>query len=210
VQSNEDSLEAATSADGRYVALSSNASNLVAGDTNEASDVFLRDRRAGTTTRISVSRDGAQALGPSYGPAISADGRYVTFTSRAANLVPGDTNNDVSDVFLRNIRTAATRRVSVSTAGGQATSDSWGAMISAHGRDVAFISDASNLVPGDTNDVSDVFLRNLRIPATSRISVSSTGAQAQGPSYDLAISGGANRTAPLALMPLPYVGSRRR
>src|SRR4029450_14105354 len=92
--------------------------------------------------------------------------------------------NHARDVFLRNIRTAATRRVSVSTAGGQATSDSWGAMISAHGRDVAFISDASNLVPGDTNDVSDVFLRNLRIPATSRISVSSTGAQAEDPSYD--------------------------
>jgi archaellum component FlaF (FlaF/FlaG flagellin family) len=101
-QANDISFVPAISGNGRYVAFTSAASNLVPGDTNGAVDVFVRDRRAGTTSRVSVSSTGAQANGYSYDPAMSADGRYVGFDSDASNLVPGDTNG-VNDVFLRNL-----------------------------------------------------------------------------------------------------------
>ncbi|MGZ4618639.1 MAG: TolB family protein, partial [Frankiaceae bacterium] len=100
----------AVSADGRYVVFTSDAANLVPGDTNDTPDVFVRDRRAGTTTRVSVSNTGAQGNGYSYNaPAVSADGRYVAFVSDAANLVPGDTNG-ASDVFVRDRRAGTTTR----------------------------------------------------------------------------------------------------
>jgi Tol biopolymer transport system component len=134
------------SADGRFVAFDSRASNLVLRDTNGVQDVFVRDRRADVTRRVSVGRGGAQANGFSSGAAISADGRFVAFFSEASNLVPGDTNG-VLDAFVRDRRTDVTRRVSVGRGGAQANSFSAGAAISADGRFVAFISDASNLVP---------------------------------------------------------------
>jgi Tol biopolymer transport system component len=100
VQGDNDSSAPSISADGRYVAFWSMASNLVAGDTNGTWDVFVRDRTAGTTERVSLDSSGAQANGPSYGPAISADGRWVAFQSFASNLVPGDANG-LYDVFVR-------------------------------------------------------------------------------------------------------------
>jgi Tol biopolymer transport system component len=100
-----------------------------------------------------VSTTGAQANSDSYGPALSPDGRYVTFVSAASNLVPGDTN-DTGDVFVRDRRTDTTSRVSVSGTGEQANNTS------ADGRYVAFSSGGSNLVPCDTNDTSDVFVRD--------------------------------------------------
>jgi Tol biopolymer transport system component len=99
-QGNDHSYLSAVSADGRYVAFVSQAANLVPGDTNGTADVFVRDRRAGATTRASVSSTGAQGNGPSRFPAVNADGRYVVFGSLAANLVPGDTNGG-ADVFIR-------------------------------------------------------------------------------------------------------------
>jgi Tol biopolymer transport system component len=157
-QGNDISFAQAISADGRFVAFYSYARNLVPNDTNQSPDVFVRDRRTRTTERVSVARNGAQANDASYFAAISADGRYVTFHSPAANLVPGDTNG-AGDVFVRDRRTRRTERVSVARNGAQANGSSVYSAISADGRFVAFASDASNLVPGDTNASFDVFVR---------------------------------------------------
>jgi Tol biopolymer transport system component len=134
----------------------------VPGDTNGWPDIFVHDRRTGKTRQVSVSSGGKQGNKFSSGPAISADGRFVAFESYAANLVPGDTNGWY-DVFVHDRQTGTTRRVSVSSAGVQSNGDSgWESVaISAHGRFVAFSSEATNLVPGDTNGVSDVFVRSL-------------------------------------------------
>ena len=153
-QSNEDSYNrpGSISADGSYVAFASFASNLVSGDTNDTSDIFVRDRLTGQTTRVSVDSSGMQGNGWSYDPSISADGRYVAFNSEATNLVAGDTN-DRRDVFVYDRVTGQTTRVSVSSGGTQGNGDygSYLPSISADGRYVAFDSDANNLVSGDTN-----------------------------------------------------------
>jgi hypothetical protein len=175
------------SADGRYVAFLSNASNLVSGDTNGNWDVFVYDRGTGTTQRVSVSSTGTQGNGDCDYPQISDDGRYVAFRSAASNLVQGDTNG-VADIFVHDLQTGATERVSVDTGGAQANGESLGPTISGDGRFVAFRSAASNLVPGDTNGVSDVFLHDTQAATTARISVASDGAQGNGDSYGPAIS----------------------
>ena len=175
------------SADGRYVAFNSLASNLVLGDSNLADDVFVRDRVAGTTRRVSVSSSGAQANSFSVAPSISADGRYVAFVSYASNLVPGDTSRSV-DVFVRDLVAGTTTRVSVSSSGAQAMGSSDMPSTSADGRYLAFVSLASNLVPGDTNDTDDVFVRDQVAGTTSRVSVSSTGGQGSGLSFLPSIS----------------------
>jgi Tol biopolymer transport system component len=170
-QANDHSQEPTISGDGRFVAFMSLASNLVAGDTNIANDVFMRDRTAQVTRRVSVGPGGLQANRFSFEPAISADGRFVAFASYASNLVPGDTNHS-PDVFVWDRRVQVTRRVSVGPGGQQANSDSSSAAaISAHGRYVAFESYASNLVPGDTNGTSDVFVRDRVAQVTRRVSV---------------------------------------
>ena len=149
---------AALSADGRFVAFSSQSGQLVRGDTNDAFDVFVRDRQERTTTRVSVTSTGAQSDFSTFdAPAISLDGRYVAFTSSATNLVPGDTNF-FSDVFVRDRALGTTTRVSVATGGRQGRGDSLDPSISGDGRRVLFMSDAPNLVAGDTNAALDVFL----------------------------------------------------
>jgi Tol biopolymer transport system component len=157
-QANGSSSENAMSTNGRYVAFTSLASNLVPDDTTDVVDVFVRDRRAGTTARISVSSRGAQADNHSFGTSISADGRYVVFESNASDLVSGDTNN-ATDAFVRDRRAGTTSRVSVSATGAQAAGGSFGQSISANGRCVAFASWSPDLVPGDTNEAADVFVR---------------------------------------------------
>jgi Tol biopolymer transport system component len=142
----------------------------VPGDTNGTNDVFVRDRRAQLTRRVSVGPAGQQANRDSSLPAISADGRFVTFTSYASNLVPGDTNN-TGDVFVRDRKLQVTRRVSVGPGGQQANGGSVKPAISAHGRFVAFASSASNLVAGDTNNTTDVFVRDRKAQLTRRVSV---------------------------------------
>jgi len=190
-QANDSSLTTAISADGRYVAFESFASNLVPGDTHNQEDVFVRDRQTGATSRVSVSGTGAQGNGDSYYPSISADGRYVVFISSAPNLVPGDTN-DMIDVFVRDRHVGTTRRVSVSSAGVQANADSESgtSAISANGRYIVFESSATNLVPGgDANHSdSDVFLRDVQAGTTRRVSVSGNGAQANASSSQPAVS----------------------
>ena len=186
-QADGNSFTATLSADGRFVAFDSFASNLVLGDTNGLSDIFVRDRQSGQTSRVSVDNSGAQADRASFTPAISAGGRYVAFVSEASNLVPGDTNG-FFDVFLRDLQTSRTMRISVDSAGAEANGRSLKVVINADGRFVAFLSDASNLVPNDTNGTFDVFLHDVSSGQTSRVSVDGSGAQANGMNDYIAIS----------------------
>jgi Tol biopolymer transport system component len=186
-QGNGESRYPSISADGRYVAFMSYASNLVPGDTNGVMDVFVHDRLTGQTTRVSVASDGTQGNGDSVSPSISADGRYVAFMSYAYNLVPGDTNGK-ADVFVHDRLTGQTTRVSVASDGTQGNDGSGGASISANGRYVAFVSGASNLVPGDTNGVDDVFVHDRLTGQTTRVSVASDGTQGNGDSWWPSIS----------------------
>lgn len=130
---------------------------------------------AAATVRVSVSTTGAQGDYYADGPALSGNGRLVAFHASSTNLVPGDTNG-VEDVFVRDRRSGVTRRVSVTSRGVQGNSDSTEPAISPDGRFVAFHSRASNLVPGDTNDADDVFVHDLWLRATRRVSVSGAGA----------------------------------
>ena len=193
-QGDRDSNFAVISGRGRYVAFQSDATNLVPGDTNGLSDVFVRDRLAGTTRRVSVGPGGRQANGESGNlPAISADGRFVAFGSFATNLITRDTNN-VGDVFVRDQFAGVTRRVSVGPGGRQVHSPndatgSFGAAISANGRFVAFSSWAVDLVPGDTNNSPDAFVRDLLGKVTRRVSVGPGGQQANGFSHVGGVSG---------------------
>src|SRR4028118_1991632 len=140
-----------------------------------------------TITRVSVDSAGNQGNSGSGFPSISPDGRFVAFTSLASNLVPGDTN-DTNDIFVRDRLTNTTTRVSVDSAGNQANSDSNSPSISADGRFVAFYSDASNIVPGDTNDTNDIFVRDRLTNTTTRVSVESAGNHANNGSFDPSIS----------------------
>jgi Tol biopolymer transport system component len=177
------------SGDGRYVAFFSLADNLVPNDTNDAFDVFVRDRVRGVTRRVSVSSNGTEANGASSGPSISADGRFVAFHSEASNLVPGDTNG-AFDVFVRNRSATVTRRVSVSSNEREGNHDSYQAVIAAGGRFVAFRTDASDLIPDDTNQDGDVLVRDRQLGTTTIVSITSSGAQVRSQSYDPAISAG--------------------
>jgi Tol biopolymer transport system component len=158
-QANASSFDPAISADGRYVAFYSDATNLVSGDTNGDADIFVHDRETGITERVSVDSAGNEGNSISANPAISADGRYVAFVSGASSLVPGDTNDDI-DVFVHDRQTGATTRVSVDGAGNQANSWSYQPTISADGRYVVFVSGATNLVPEDTNSYDHIFLHD--------------------------------------------------
>jgi Tol biopolymer transport system component len=173
-QGNRRSWSAAISANGRFVAIFSRASNLVRGDTNGVPDIFVHDRRTDTTERVSVSSAGAEANRHSYLGEISADGRLVAFSSKATNLVEGDTNGD-RDAFVHDRRTGTTERVSVSSSGEQANRRSLCCEIAADGRIVAFSSEASNLVEGDTNGDWDAFVHDRVTDEISRVSATSTG-----------------------------------
>jgi Tol biopolymer transport system component len=182
-QANRPSRMVSLSGNGRYVAFDSSATDLVAGDSNRQSDVFVYDMRTGRTRLVSVGLGHAPSVcarcgngGGSESPVISADGRFVAFSSDATNLVPGDGNGQ-RDAFIRNLRSGRTFLVNQTPGGrpgngyGEATS------ISAHGRYVIFTSDASDLVAGDTNHQSDVFLRDRATGKTTRVSVGSGGAR---------------------------------
>jgi Tol biopolymer transport system component len=186
-QGNGSSFGPALSANGRFLAFRSRASNLVPDDRNQVQDVFVRDRRTGTTTRVSVADDGSEANGESGGPAISADGRIVAFWSNATNLVPGDTYGR-KDVFVRDLVDRATTRVSVSSAGRQANAPSRQPALSGDGAIVAFRSDASNLIAHDTTGTGDIFMHERRTGETRRISITSHGGQPNGRSRDPALN----------------------
>lgn len=241
---NDHSTQPSISADGQTIAFHSSASNLVSGDTNGQSDIFVHHVRTGRTTRASVSNTGQQIsvnggtniVGP---PSISANGRFVGFTSHASgvapgdstatqaylrdlqanttevvsrsttnavvevlpdssvspshdgtvvafasgnsSVVPGDTNGD-PDVFVRNRSTNTTQIIPGGADGGGRHA------LSADGRFVAFQSSSATVVPGDTNNSIDVFVHDRQTSQTTRVSVSSSGAQANGASSMPAIS----------------------
>jgi Tol biopolymer transport system component len=187
VQADGGSTDPSISSDGRYVAFESYATNLVAGDTNGMTDIFVRDRQTGTTTLVSKNSAGVEGGGYSYNPSISSDGRYVAFSSDSDNLVSGDTNGKY-DVFVRDRQTGTTSRVSRSSAGVQGDEASSFPSISADGRYVTFESTATNLVSGDTNGVTDIVVRDRQTGTTSRVSRSSAGVQADSYSYNPSIS----------------------
>lgn len=164
------------SADGQYVVFESNASNLVANDTNGFYDIFVRNLDSGQTLRVSVDSNGMESNGNSYWSAISADGRYIVFQSDADNLVSGDTNG-VFDVFVHDQITHQTKRVSVDAGGTQGNNSSWYPNISANGRYIAFMSNADNLVINDTNAVSDIFVHDQQTNQIDRVSISNNGIQ---------------------------------
>jgi Tol biopolymer transport system component len=166
-QSNGLSDNVAISDNGRFVAFQSFSNVLVPSDTNGFADVFVRDRVAATTTRVSVATLGTQGDQSSHLMALSSNGRFVVFESAAGTLVPAD-NNALADVFLHDRVTGATTRSSVSSSGVQGNSftANVGGAVSLDGGCIAFTSYASNLVTGDTNGVSDVFVHD-RAPATT-------------------------------------------
>jgi hypothetical protein len=172
------SFRPAISADGRYVAFDSFATNMVADDESGGFDVFVRDREIKTTERISIGLGGDEPDGESTGAAISANGRFVVFESGADNLVDNDGNGFV-DVFLYDRETATTSLVSVDQDGMPANDLSVNADISANGRYIAFTSKATDLIADDTNgSISDVFVRDRIAGTTQIVSVDSAGAQA--------------------------------
>lgn len=161
----------AISADGRYVAFESFAANFASGDTNGTLDIFVHDRQTGITIRVSEGASGAQADAASEHPSLSADGRWVAFQSDANTLVPGDAFN--TDIFVRDLLVGTIARISVGSGSGGGPSRA--PSFSPDGRYVAFESSAANLVPGDTNGVSDAFVYDLVMSLTQRVSISSTG-----------------------------------
>jgi probable HAF family extracellular repeat protein len=188
VQGNNTSTNPSMSADGRFVVFESDATNLVAGDTNGRRDIFLRDRQLGTTVRLSVSTNGVQANGHSYRPRISPNGRFIVFESDATNLVGTDLNGR-RDIFLRDRTLNQTSRPSLTNEEGQPNADCTDASVSDDGLIVCFTSSATNLVAGDTNGATDVFLRNRVTGATARVSVGPGGVQGNNDSFGGRISG---------------------
>jgi hypothetical protein len=199
------SRHASASADGRFVAFSSTATTLVAGDGNGSADIFVKDRQTGAVTRVSVRTGGTEAVGDSVAPDISADGRYVTFAS-AAPLTADDTNVSscpgaivtgptCPDVFVHDRQTGTTIRASVASNGAQADAASAAPRISGDGRYVAFDSVATNLVTGDTNQLRDVFLRDVQTATTTRISVATGGAESDRAARSPTISDDGTRVA---------------
>jgi Tol biopolymer transport system component len=163
------------SGDGRYVAFESAADNLVTDDTNDVSDIFVRDLVAGTTERVSVASDESEGDRASYWPSISDDGRYVAFFSDAA-LAPG-IDAGTAHIYVRDVAAGETQ-ISTMTENGPANGHSMRPAISGNGRYVAFESFANNLVAGDTNNSSDVFVFDRETGETERVSVRSDGSQA--------------------------------
>lgn len=187
IQANNASIPADVSEDGRFVNFYSSANNLVLGDTNGSLDVFIRDRQLNLTSRISVSSLGIEGNGRSSESSISGDGRYVVFSSDATNLAGGDTNG-VTDVFLHDRNTGQTTRISLSSMGTQGNGASFSPSISQDGRFLTFVSEATNLVSGDTNGRLDIFVHDLITGSTNIVSLSSTGIQTNGDSRNPSIS----------------------
>jgi Tol biopolymer transport system component len=188
-QGNGASSAASLSDDGRYVTFTSSATNLVPNDTNAQPDIFVRDRELGTTQRVNLGIGGEQALGgASSNASISEDGQLVQFTSSAINLIGLDTN-DQSDVFVHDRKTNTTTRVSVTHTGAQAAGGaSSSGVMTPDGRYIAFASAATNLVTGDTNAATDIFLRDRQMGTTQRVSLTNGGLQVMGSSGSPSLS----------------------
>ena len=182
------SYSGAPSTDGSLVAFNSYATDLVSGDTNGESDIFLRHRNDHSTTKISEAPGGSQADDGSYGPVITPGGRFVAFFSDATNLVAGDTNGR-EDVFLFDRSTRVTTLVSHSMTGGSANGQSFSPSMSADGRYVTYYSSADDIVPRDGRYGLHVFVWDRFTDETFLISRGLDGKPAKGASYYPDISG---------------------
>lgn len=187
VRADADSSLPVISGDGRFIAFQSLATNLAPNDLNASTDVFLRDRAAGTTVRLSSTSAGASGAGLSNVANISRSGSHVIFQSNAPDLIDGDTNN-TTDVFRYTIATGTLERVTESESGSQLTTGSVlgseaivGPCISADGRHIVFQSGATNVVPGDTNGQIDVFAKDMLTGHVERMSMRSDGSETQYP-----------------------------
>lgn len=178
------------SSDGRYVVFASGATDLVDSDTNGKIDIFLRDRTAGTTTRVSIAADGTQSDADAVAPVISADGAQILFSSAATTLSSLDENSS-SQLYLYKLASGELSIVSLrnnqSTVTGNGSSAA--ASISSDGRYVVFESAATDLITSDTNGVADCFLRDLTAATTTRINVATDGTVANGRCSNPQISG---------------------
>jgi len=181
--------EGAVSADGRFVAFTSDADDLVSSDTNGDTDVFVRDRSTDVLQRVSVASNGMEARGDSTCPALSADGRYVAFLSNAVNLAPAGTGLVPQIVYVHDRRDGSTSAISVTPEGGRPDRASHCPSISDDGQRIAFASEASNLIAGDDNNRRDVFLRDRASGTTTRLSESASGGDTAAPSGQPRISG---------------------
>ncbi|QQR82137.1 PD40 domain-containing protein [Candidatus Campbellbacteria bacterium] len=190
VEGDSHSSNASISDDGRYVVFDSEASNLVAGDTNAVADIFVHDQLSGVTERVSVSAASVEGTGASEYPTISDDGRYVAFNSSATNLVTGDTNGFADRfVYDRTLETIELiSRASDTPSGSEGDARSIMSVVSSDGRYVAFESDATNLVADDTNGVTDVFVYDRTLDTIERVSVDDEGAEGNGASKNPSIS----------------------
>ncbi|WP_395710942.1 Calx-beta domain-containing protein [Reyranella sp.] len=188
------SSEPIFSPDASRVAFVSVADNLVAGDTNDVADVFVKTLSGGAIVRVSVNASGVQANGDSSGPVFSPNGR-VAFTSEATNLIAGDTNG-VADIFIKSLDGSITR-ISTDATGSQANGASWGAVFSPDGARIFFASVASNLVAGDTNGVADIFVKDLFTGQIARVSTNSSNVETSGGngSSEFVLSADGNRLA---------------
>ena len=181
------SFSPSISANGRYVAFVSYATDLAPGDTNGTGDIYVRDLVAGTTVRASVADDDQEIAGESRGGEVSDNGRYVTFWSDDSTLVPGDTNG-VADVFVRDLRAGTTRLVSTAPGGAPAAGPSDQPTITPNGRYVVFNSAATDLVAGDTNGFTDVFRTDLQTGTTTLVSRRTDGTQGDNDSINPAVT----------------------
>lgn len=188
LKGNADSTDPAISGEGRHVAFESRATNLIAGDSNGFTDIFVYDLLNDSIERVSIKDEATEANQGSQGASISGDGRFVAFSSAASNLVDGDTNL-VNDIFVFDRLNRSILRVSTSTGGGEANGNSSEPSLSSDGRFVAFVSAATDLVPGDTNGKNDIFLKDLVTGAVLECSVDDSQVQGNNYSYDPDISG---------------------
>lgn len=186
-QGNQDSNLSSISANGRYVVFDSEATNLVDDDTNgNWSDIFVHDRITGQTTLVSRHTNGTQGNSKSWNPSISADGRFIAFTSNSTNLVSAHTQG--THVFVHDRHTGQTVHVSRRTDGTHANAGAGSASISADGRFVVFVSFSDNLVDNDTNHCLDVFVHVLQTGQITLVSRHTTGIQGNGHSERPSIS----------------------
>jgi hypothetical protein len=184
------SHRAALSQDGRFVAFQSAARNLVSGDTNGVHDVFVHDRQTGSTSRVSVASDGTQGNAASQNPKLSADGRWVTFSTTATNLAPGAVGPKAK-VLLHDRETGVTTEVSVRPDGSSATEDSVLPTISADGRYVGFISNDRQIVPAPRFISFSAYVRDVQAGTTVRVNetpLSSLGYAIPKPGTPLTVS----------------------
>jgi Tol biopolymer transport system component len=189
LQADASSVYPSMSADGRLVAFASYATDLVPGDGNGTWDVFVHDRVTGETRLVSRSSAGVQGNGKSEDAAISADGRFVAFRSFASNLAPDPNGSLVMDVFVHDLPSGETTLASLGHQGEAANQNCDAPAMSADGRFVVFHSGSTNLVAGDTNGLTDIFLRDRLAGTTVRVNLDSAGMQADHYSFHPALSG---------------------